>query len=66
MIICPGCHTEMRCLKNGVIATWHNTHRYAGDLYECPICNSKVLVTNPKPYSSDTPIEEGYELIMEA
>lgn len=65
MIICTECEKEMRCEKNGVIATWRNTHRYAGDLFKCHGCGSKVLVTNEKPYHSDADIADGYELVMD-
>ena len=64
MIICTKCKKEMRCKKNGVIATWHNTHRYAGDLFACS-CGAEILNTNSTPYHSEDKIDEKYHLLME-
>ena len=65
MIICVLCEKEMVCKSNGVIATWHDTHRYAGDVFQCRKCGAETLVTNSNPYHSEDPIDEGYELKMD-
>ena len=66
MIICALCSKEMQCERNGVIATWRHTHRYAGDLFKCRKCGAETLVTNPTPFQSDAPIGDGYELVMDS
>ena len=66
MIICVLCEKEMRCKTNGVIATWHKTHRYSGDIYQCRKCGAETLVTNPTPYHATNKIEAGYEIVMDS
>lgn len=36
--------------RDGVQVVWNRTHAYSGDLFECPLCNIEVIVTNPSPY----------------
>ena len=50
MKICVNCKCEMQCHKNGVTALWGKNHGRAGDVYKCPKCNNKTLVTNIESY----------------
>ena len=36
----------MKCEKNGVGARFGESHVYPGDLYVCPECGKKIVLTN--------------------
>jgi len=55
--ICVECLREMRCAKNGVSVNGEVKHHHrSGDLYQCPVCQKKVIIG----------LSEGYESEMQA
>jgi len=46
MLVCVDCRKEMKCEKNGVGARFGESHVYPGDLYVCPECGKKIVLTN--------------------
>jgi len=54
--VCVKCQVEMICNKIGVsVAPEHNpSHQYNGDLYRCPICDSRVVIGFGAANTSDS------------
>ena len=50
MKICAKCKKEMQCKKTGLPAVWRVGHCYTGDLFECPICKSEILIITGSSY----------------
>jgi DNA-directed RNA polymerase subunit RPC12/RpoP len=50
MKLCADCKKELTCSKNGVMVLYHGNHAYMGDEFECPVCGTKTVVTNPHPF----------------
>lgn len=63
MVVCTKCKKEMRCVCTGKIAVWFGYHCYAGDEFECPICEATTLVCNKQSYQSKDEIQEGEKVI---
>ncbi len=64
MYFCTACGLEMTCIKTGRDVTFTNTNQtYAGDEYECPFCENKIIACTQPRYSKDEDFNDGCLLI---
>jgi len=69
MYVCARCMSEMRVEKNEVIVS----RRYKGvfdcayfaDLWVCPSCGHRILVTAPRPFASVPDKEPVADFVLE-
>jgi len=45
MIVCVNDLVEMKVEKNGIGVRFGKSHAYPGDMYECPKCHNRIIVT---------------------
>jgi hypothetical protein len=54
MKVCAGCRVELRCQKNGVVVRTRSTgYCLRGDVFECPACGARTIITARGGYTED-------------
>jgi len=57
MNVCAKCCMEMPCQKNGVVVRTRSTgHCVRGDVFKCPSCGARVIVTAREGYIEEAPV----------
>lgn len=50
MTLCMNCLKEMSCITTGQIIRYGTGHCYSGDIKECKICGTRVIICNSTPF----------------
>ena len=55
--VCATCCVEMICQQNGVVVRTRSTgHCLRGDVYACPACGARMIVTAREGYIEEVPV----------